>query len=152
MNTLKWFRKNGKFSLFYVFLIFFALTGMECDDLLNISNTDITGDWMLVSQSGAAQDVCSGENVDFQSNGVAILQCPGSTAISRNYDTNNGILTYESTGVQYNIDNVSSTTLNLTGINVDRNLEYQSIITDSVKDYTKDNAKSVGENSSEILK
>ena len=152
MNTFIWFRKNGKFFLFYIFFISLALTGMECDDLLNISNTDITGDWVLVRQTGAAQDICDGENVDFQSNGVAILQCPGSSAITRDYNTNNGILTYENTGVQYNIDNVSSSELNLTGINVDRNLEYQSIITDKVKDYTKDNAKSVDKNSSEILK
>jgi hypothetical protein len=117
----------------FVFSIFF-ISG--CDSsALNSGNTnpaDLLGEWQLFKQTGALQDVCSGEVLKLLNDGVAKLQCPNQNEITRNYTASNGVLIYTQTGVSFNYNVVSGsgqTTLELYGRNVSRNLFYSKITT-----------------------
>ncbi len=152
-NLLKAFLFISVFSL--------AFMGTECEQFLeNIiipddtttSSEDLLGRWQLVKQTGALQDICDGETIDFQDSTTVLLQCPQQTQITRSYWASNGILTYQ-TGVSYNylIDTSSVTTkLNLTGRNVSRNLYYDKIIT--TEDVSKYKGIPTGRTSSEPVK
>ena len=146
-NLLKAFLFISVFSL--------AFMGTECEQLLNggsTSSEDLLGRWQLVKQTGAQQDICDGETLEFQNSTTALLQCPQQTQITRSYTASNGILTYQ-TGVSYNylVRTESGTTkLDLIGRNVSRNLYYDKIIT--TEDVSKYKGKPTGKTSSEPVK
>ncbi len=115
----------------------FSLTGMDCSKLLD-SNTDniadVVGNWTLQSQTGALNDVCGGETVQYALDHSAVLLCPGQTSITRTVTVTNGTITYQGSNNQYKYE-VNTTTnpqqLTLTGVNISRNLLYKKIITAS---------------------
>ncbi|MBX7043795.1 MAG: hypothetical protein K1X85_12930, partial [Ignavibacteria bacterium] len=81
--------------------------------------------WKLVLQTGAQQDICTDETVNFQDNGIAILACPNSQQISRQYTVSNNVLTYTETSIAYDVVfSNNQQTLELKGKNVSRNLTY----------------------------
>ncbi len=129
-------KKRPSILFLYAVIFSFTFVGAECDDILNsIIQGDVVGTWQLVRQEGSGQDVCENEVVEFQSNGTAVLQCPGQNAISRQYTASNNVLEFTSTGVQYSIQTATSTELVLDGINVTRRLEYTRIGSDNnIKD------------------
>ena len=134
-------------------ILSFAFIGTECENILNGGSApeDLLGRWQLVRQTGALQDVCDGETVEFQTN-TATLKCPNQSEIIRNYTASNGVLTYE-TGVSYEftVRTESGTTkLDLIGSNVSRNLYYDKIITD--EDISVFNESFDGKTSSEPVK
>ena len=117
------------------FLFTFAFLGSDCQKVIDSLTTsqDITGNWQLVRQTGSQQDICLGETVNFQTNNVALLQCPGQTQISRTYTTSNSVLAYTETSIQYDysVGTSSGTTqLVLTGKNVNRVLTYNKLTAD----------------------
>jgi len=121
--------------LVYLSVFTFAFLGTDCQKIINSLTTgqDITGNWQLVRQTGSQQDICLGETANFQTNNVALLQCPGQTQISRTYSTSNGILSYTETSIQYDYTvqtNNGTTQLILTGKNVNRTLTYNKMIAD----------------------
>ena len=144
-------KKRPFLIIVYMFIVSLAFVGSDCQSILNtIIQGDVVGTWQLQRQEGSGQDVCEGEVVEFQSDGTAILQCPGGNTISRQYNANNNVLTYIASGVQYNIQTANSTQLVLVGINVTRTLEYTKIVTDNnVKD---SKASGDSHNSSEKIK
>jgi hypothetical protein len=134
-------------------ILSFAFIGTECENLINGSSTpeDLLGRWQLVRQTGALQDICDGETVEFQTN-TATLKCPNQSEIIRSYTASNGLLTYE-TGVSYEftVRTESGTTkLDLIGSNVSRNLYYDKIIAD--EDISVFNESFDGKTSSEPVK
>ena len=110
---------------------YMTITGADCEQLLGtgFTDTNLYADWQLQRQTGAQQDICIGEILELESNGQATLTCPGSSAITRNFTVSNTVLTYTSTNVQYNIDSLTTTRLVLSGVNVNRVLSYNRIIT-----------------------
>jgi hypothetical protein len=121
-------------TLLVLGLIALPLSGSDCEKTLTGASGSIEGTWRLVYNSGSNHDICPGEIVNFQSNGVANLRCPPySQSINRNYTVTNGYLTYTETGVEYRIDNVTSKELQLTAANgVNRVLNYNKVeITDN---------------------
>ncbi len=111
-------------------LLFLMFSGSECNELLTEPNVPqaMVGNWKLVLQTGALQDICPDENVNFQSNGIALLTCPNSSQVSRNYAINNNVLNYTETSVSYDIVfSNNDQTLELKGKNVSRNLTYQKL-------------------------
>lgn len=115
--------------LVYLSVFTFAFLGSDCQKILDSLSTsqDITGNWQLVRQTGSQQDICLGETANFQTNNVALLQCPGQTQISRTYSTSNGVLSYTETSIQYDYSvssNNGTTQLVMTGKNVNRELTY----------------------------
>jgi len=154
MKNLVQFNKNRcifvKILLLIGILASLPLTGSDCDNGLIGSGTtgNILGTWQLTSMTGYLQDICAGEIVTFDSNGTATLQCPNSNPITRNYTVSNSILSYTETGVQYNITNLSNTTLILEGRNVGRTLNYTRIPADKIVIDERTSVKS-GKNSSE---
>lgn len=142
----------------YKFIIFIALlsslpfTGSDCENGIIGSGTtgDIIGTWQLTTMTGYLQDICEGEIVTYDSTGIATLQCPNSNPITRNYTISNNILSYTETGVQYDITNLSSTTLTLEGRNVGRTLSYTRLPADQVNTNTG-NKTQPGKNSSELI-
>src|SRR5438132_6621127 len=87
-------------------LVLFSLIGSvinSCESLTQQSNSDITGSWTLTYNSSGTRDICPGENVNFQSNNVALLKCPNKPQISRNYSLSNNTLEYTDTGVKYSV-------------------------------------------------
>lgn len=113
--------------------ISFCFTGGDCEKILE-NNPDVPspliGNWTLVLQTGALQDICPGENAVFRSDGVAQLICPGEDTLSRNFDVVNNRLTYSQTSVSYDIEFIENDTeVWLYGTNVSRNLKYRKIIT-----------------------
>ncbi len=111
-------------------LLFLMFSGSECNELLTEPNVPqaMVGNWKLVLQTGALQDICPDENVNFQSNGIALLTCPNSSQVSRNYEINNNVLNYTETSVSYDIVfSNNDQTLELKGKNVSRNLTYQKL-------------------------
>ena len=154
MKNLVKFNKNKyiyvKILFLFVILAFLPFTGSDCENGIIGSGTtgDIIGTWQLTSMSGYLQDICAGEVVTYDSTGVATLQCPNSNPITRNYTVSNSILSYTETGVQYNITNLSNTTLILEGRNVGRTLNYTKIPADNVVNDDKTSVKT-GKNSSE---
>jgi hypothetical protein len=143
-------------SILYKLVILFALlsslpfTGSDCENGIigNGITGDIAGTWQLTSMTGYLQDVCAGEVVTYDSSGIATLQCPNSNPITRNYTVSNDILTYTETGVQYNITNLSNTTLTLEGRNIGRTLSYTRLPADRITG-KKESTSQTGKNSSE---
>lgn len=144
--------KNRSYSLIlYMSLASFAFIGANCDELLNAlgSAGEVYGTWQLQRQEGSGQDVCEGEVVEFRENGTATLQCPGDNPIQRNYTRSGDVITFTSTGVEYNVETPSDTELRLVGVNVTRILEYTKIVTDSKSTIVKDKTAGDNNNSSE---
>lgn len=115
----------------FLILISLCFSGSDCEKILeNNQNipSDIIGDWILVTQTGALQDICPDENVKFQSTGTALLSCPNSTVISRDYTIQDNVLNYTQAGISYSIQNLTADSLYLLGQNVSRNLLYLKII------------------------
>lgn len=118
-----------KYSLILL-LISFSFLGGNCDKILENQNDvpeEMIGDWILSAQTGALQDICDGEVVNFQSTGIAKLTCPQSETITRNFKVESGELTYTETSVVYSIETLNNDTLYLLGENVSRNLLYLKI-------------------------
>jgi hypothetical protein len=112
-------------------LVSFPFIGGDCDDnVIGGGSGDIAGTWRLVYIGGNLQDVCLGEIVTYQSNGVATLQCPNQSPITRNYTVSNDVLTYSPSGLQYSITELTQATLVLDGINVGRILKYDKVPAD----------------------
>lgn len=127
--TRKFIQKPAFIAL-YLSLFSLAFIGAECEDIINaLGGGEVAGIWQLQRQEGASQDICAGEVVEFREDGTAILQCPGQGVITRQYTLSGGILTFTSTGVEYNVSNPTTSTLVLDGRNVSRKLEYNKIIT-----------------------
>lgn len=126
---------NGRkisFKKFFIslLLISFSFSGGNCDKILENQNDvpeEMIGDWILSAQTGALQDICDGEVVNFQSTGIAELTCPQSETITRNFKVESGELTYTETSVTYSIETLNNDTLYLLGENVSRNLLYLKI-------------------------
>jgi len=150
MNSFKKFIR----TILLISILSFAFIGTECENILNGGSApeDLLGRWQLVRQTGALQDVCDGETVEFQTN-TATLKCPNQLEIIRNYTVSNGVLTYE-TGVSYEFtvrtENDTTKLLDLIGSNVSRNLYYNKIITD--EDISVFNESFDGKTSSEPVK
>jgi len=91
----------------------------------------ITGRWVLVYAQGTL-DICPGEIVLFPNNtgGTAELTCPNQNTIYRQYTVNGSTLTYTTSGVRYSISFNQNSYLVLTGINLNRTLYYDKVITD----------------------
>jgi len=119
INTLKY--------LLLLLIISFSVTAGNCDKILQNTNSvpeELVGNWLLVRQTGAQQDICPGEIINFQSNGIAALNCPESDTITRNFTIENNILEYTESGISYSVDNLTYDSLSLLGSNVSRNLIY----------------------------
>lgn len=121
-----------KFSWLMVILLMFSFTfvGAECENFLNsLGEGDLAGTWELVSMQGDLQDVCLGEIATFNTNSnVATLRCPNSSQISRTFTYTNSVLTYNDTGIRYNVSFQTlpnqTNQLVLDGANVNRKLFY----------------------------
>ncbi|MBL8006553.1 MAG: hypothetical protein JNJ56_03420 [Ignavibacteria bacterium] len=144
-----------KYSLILL-LISFSFLGGNCDKILENQNDipgEMIGDWILSAQTGALQDICDGEVVNFQSTGIAKLTCPQSETITRNFKVESGELTYTETSVTYSIETLNNDTLYLLGENVSRNLLYLKIpaadFNPDILNITELPDKSKNENSSE---
>lgn len=131
------------------------LTGisLSCNTVRKQDSTNpynLIGVWELYKQTGTLQDVCQSENLQFTSDGKAILQCPGATSITRTYTAKNGILTYTETGIMFKFKiyfDESSTRLEMYGQNVGRNLFYKKISDKQLKE----NKQKSGSNSNGTL-
>lgn len=110
-------------------LMYVMLCGGDCSELTNDPvpvPDELVGSWKLVLQTGALQDICPDEVVNFQASRVALLTCPNSQQISRDYSAENNILRYIATEIEYDIVfSNNQQTLELNGRNVSRNLTYQ---------------------------
>ncbi len=123
-----------KFAVLFAFICSLPFVGSDCDDGIIGSGItgDIVGTWQLTSVTGNLQDICKGEVVKYDSTGIAVLQCPNSSPITRHYTVSNSILTYTETGVQYDITTLSNTTLVLVGRNnLGRTLSYTRMPADA---------------------
>ena len=114
-----------------IVLFSFAFIKSDCSKTITNAPTDITGQWELVKMQGDLQDVCLQEIAQFQG-GTATLQCPGETPITRPYTFANGVLTYTSTGLSYNVtflteNNVAKMLLQATNTGIHRELTYDQI-------------------------
>lgn len=149
--------KNFLRTFLFISIFSFAFMGTECEQLLNGGGStnpeDLIGRWQLVKQTGALQDICDNETLEFQNSATALLQCPQQTQITRSYTaSSSGVLTYQ-TGVSYNYEvrtESGTTKLDLIGRNVSRNLYYDKIIT--TEDVSKYKGKPTGKTSSEPVK
>jgi hypothetical protein len=114
-----------------ILLISIAVAGSDCEKTLLNTNPNVPqemlGNWIMIEQTGALQDICEGETINFLSNGVAELKCPNQSILSRNFSVENDVLTYTQTNIAYNIESLTSDTLYLLGQNVSRNLRYLKI-------------------------
>jgi hypothetical protein len=125
--------KKIKYSV-YLLIALFGIINSGCNLVNDPGSTnaaDLIGVWELYKQTGALQDVCPNEILKLSSDGTAKLQCPNQTEISRNYTAVNGVLTYTQTGVSFDfyvVTKTSTTTLELYGKNVSRNLFYNKVI------------------------
>lgn len=104
----------------------------DCNEIIEtiVSDTgELTGSWRLIYNAGTLNDICPGENVEFQSNGVAVLSCPPGTSnsINRSYTSSNSILTYTETSVEYYIRKLTTSELELEGKNNNRYLYYTRV-------------------------
>lgn len=134
-------------------LISFPFISGDCEKiLLNQNNipSEMLGNWSLIEQTGALQDICDGEKINFQSNGIAVLTCPGEFSVTRDFKVENYELTYKQTSVTYSIETLTYDTLYLLGNNVSRNLRYLKITADDSDLHFEKNIDS--QNSSEIKK
>jgi hypothetical protein len=141
-------------SLIALILISLSVTGSDCDKVLSNNGSvpsDLIGEWQLVSQTGALQDICPLETVNFQSTMVALLTCPGSNPITRDFEISNDVLTYTQTSISYDVEITNENSeLALYGRNVSRNLFYERNITAISKSELK--GKATLNNSSEVKK
>lgn len=131
-------------------LIFLSISGSECEKILQENGTipqEIAGNWKLSLQTGALQDICQNETVNFQLTGVAQLTCPNSATITRNFTVLNNSLQYTQTSVSYKIQTLNNDTLYLLGQNVSRNLLYLKISADEMN--VPGDAKTNSSNSSD---
>jgi hypothetical protein len=133
-------------------IISFSFIGSDCNEILeNVGNSDCTGSqvdiigtWKFVFNAGGIRDICLGETVEFTSGGTAFLTCPGQQTIQRSYSVSSDfILTYTSTNVKYCLSG-NTEELQLTGLNNNRILVYQKVITSG--DTKKENTKGDGNN------
>ncbi len=153
---MKFFQNNENpnriFKFFLIsILIALPLTGSDCEKaLVNNGNVpqQMLGNWKLVEQTGALIDICADETINFQVNGIAILTCPNSNSISRDFRVENDVLTYTQTSVAYTIQTLTNDSLYLLGQNVSRNLRYLKIITNDA--VMKNNGAADLNNSSEV--
>ncbi|MGA2668164.1 MAG: hypothetical protein ABSF32_04515 [Ignavibacteria bacterium] len=123
--------KAVKFLLF-LSLISFPFSGSDCGNSIVGGNPgELAGKWQLMYMTGYLEDVCLGEVVDYFTNGTVTLKCPNSEQITRNYAVSNNILTYQPSGLQYDITSLTTVNLVLTGRNVSRTLSYNRLPTDS---------------------
>jgi len=135
IQTLKTLSNLRVRLILFLLLISFPFVGGDCDEnVIGGTSGDIAGTWKLVYIGGNLQDVCLGEIVTFQSNGVVTLQCPNQSPITRNYTVSNNVLTYSPSGLQYNIEELTRTALTLEGVNVGRTLWYNKIPVDDPGD------------------
>lgn len=136
-------------------IAFLPLTGGDCAKVLEGVNgnvpAEMVGNWKLIEQTGALIDICADETINFQSTGIAILKCPNSESISRDFRVENNTLTYTQTSVAYTIETLTNDSLSLLGQNVSRNLRYLKIIADDVERDHEYN-KEATSNSSEVKK
>ncbi|HEY3250661.1 MAG TPA: hypothetical protein VGK25_06040 [Ignavibacteria bacterium] len=135
-------------SFFVLLVISLSFIGSDCDKTIISGGTtgDITGQWRLIYNAGTLNDICAGERVNFQSNGVANLTCPGNgQSIQRNYTVSGSTLTYTETNIQYRIVTLNNTDLELEGINNERYLYYNRVTTN---DKTSGNSQSTMNNNS----
>lgn len=122
--------QKTKFILVLIPLLYLTTTGADCEKLLTGEgsvNQQLLGTWRMTSIEGSLQDICYNERVQFQSNNVALLQCPGGNEISRNYSATSSVLTYTTSGIEYDILNLTTTQVELRGRNVNRTLYYTKI-------------------------
>lgn len=123
-----------KFFLLMI-LISFPLIASDCQKALTNEQTipdKFLGNWRLVQQTGALQDICPQEYVNFRSDGVAELTCPDSQTILRAYSLTNTELKYDQTSLHYEYEFTDSDQkLNLYGVNVSRNLFYEKVTADN---------------------
>ena len=127
-------------------LLFLVFSGSECNELLTEPNVPqaMVGNWKLVLQTGALQDICPDENVNFQSNGIALLTCPNASQVSRNYAVSNNVLNYTETSVTYDVVfSNNDQTLELKGKNVSRNLTYQKLSMNELPPVNQNGAVSI---------
>ncbi|MCI0449966.1 MAG: hypothetical protein L0Y79_09325 [Chlorobi bacterium] len=121
-------------SAILLMLLSLPFLGSDCEDVINQINTtqSIVGNWKLIFNEGSLHDICPGETVNFPSTsgGVATLQCPNQSPISRNYSVSGTTLTYTASGVQYEISFTQANELVLSGLNVNRILYYQQLSAD----------------------
>lgn len=123
-------------KLFLFLTVFsFPLIASDCNNLLNnqaAAPETFLGNWRLVQQTGALQDICPQENVVFRSDGVAELTCPEGQTILRDYSISGTELNYDQTSLQYEYEfEENDQKLNLYGVNVSRNLFYEKITADN---------------------
>lgn len=144
-----YFTKNK--ILIALILISLSLSGSDCEKLIQNNEVipqDLAGNWKLSEQTGALQDICPNETVNFQLNGVAQLTCPNSQTITRNFTVQDNSLKYTQTSVSYKIQTLNNDTLYLLGQNVSRNLIYLKISADEMN--VPGSTKNDSFNSSEI--
>lgn len=125
------FLQKTKILLVLIPLLYLTTTGAECEKILTGEgsvNQELLGTWQMTRMTGSLQDICYNERVQFQSNNIALLQCPGGSQISRNYSATQTVLTYTSSGVEYDIVSLTTTQVELRGRNVNRTLYYQKVI------------------------
>jgi len=112
-------------------IISLSFIGSDCNKIIETLGGDtgeLTGSWNLRYNGGTLNDICPGENANFQSNGIAVLTCPGNgQSINRNYTNSNYVLTYTETLTEYNIRKLTSTELELEGVNNNRYLYYMRV-------------------------
>jgi hypothetical protein len=142
------------FRTFIILLVIsLAFIGSDCNKIIEViggNNADLTGNWKLIYNSGTLNDVCPGETIDFQTNGIAIIACPGNgQSIERNYTNSGNVLTYTLTGIKYDIKTLTSTDLELQGVNNDRYLYYTRVTTSEKPGVSENTDKSKINNSSE---
>lgn len=127
-NTPKFRKVSGIMLILAMFS--FTFVGAECENFLNsLGDGDLAGSWELVSMQGDLQDVCLGERATFNTNSnVATLRCPNSSQITRTFTYTGSVLTYNDTGIRYNVSFETlpnlTTQLVLDGTNVNRRLFY----------------------------
>lgn len=100
------------------------------NDSLTSYDSLFLGSWNLIYQTGALQDICPDENVIFQPDFTAILTCPNSASIEREYfvDDTDSTLYYTQANIYYYSEfSELNQVLTLYGLNVSRNLTYEKI-------------------------
>jgi hypothetical protein len=142
------------FRTFVIMLVIsLAFIGSDCNKIIEVvggNNADLTGNWKLIYNSGTLNDVCPGEKINFQSNGIAAITCPGNgQSINRNYTNSGNVLIYTQTGIKYNIKTLTSTDLELQGVNNDRYLYYTRVTSSDKPGNSVSSDKSKINNSSE---
>ena len=136
---------NKKFYKILILLLivsaYFASSGSDCNNqTTQVTNNNIQGLWQLVSGTGGnLHDICPGEQVNFQSNGVAVLACPNQSPINQNYTVTNSVLKFTETQVEYSLNLTNNNnTLNMNGMG---NISGRVLVYDKVSSYDKKSAQ-----------